>query len=63
LCANAAAPTHGRRGLWRMFATSSTNPESSLSFASDFTGTEVFFSFNATHGITLVRLQLPVRSP
>ena len=34
-----------------------------LQLASDFAGTQVFFNFNATHGMTLVRLQLPVRSP
>ena len=63
LWANAAEPTHGRRGLWRMFAISSTNCESSFNLRSDFGGTQVFFIFNATQGMTLMRLQLPVRSP
>ena len=47
----------------RKFAMSSTNCESSRNCASDFPGRRRFFIFNATLGITLVRLQFPVRSP
>ena len=54
-------PTHGRRGLGRRFAISSTNCDSSFSSGSDSAGTERFFSLNARFGIT--RRQVAVAGP
>src|SRR4029078_6608460 len=63
LCEKAAAPTHGRRGFGRRFAVSSRDWDSSLSCASESRGTDGTWYLNSRIGITLVRLQLPVRSP
>ena len=63
LWANAVWPTHGWRGSWRTLAISSTNSESSFSFGSELGGSTWRFILNCSSGMTLVRLQLPVRSP
>ena len=50
LCANAAEPTHGRRGLWRRFATFVHEPGKFLELRQRFRGHAGFFSLSATQG-------------
>ena len=63
LCAKAVWPTHGARTSCRTLATSFTNSESSLSLGSDDLGVAFKPIFNCSVGMTVMRLQLPVRSP